>query len=452
MKLDKLFLLICFTFFSATLCFSEDTEPSETSASLRRERERTLAFGLNTEVSGLIREFITDRDLSYNDHLLSLFETTTSDQIRRDIIELYTVANSINLKNQVIEAIKNRDYEPRSVIVASIRYIAEINAVEEYYEIFLELLDDRQREIRLESVKALTATGNRKFSKPLMQMYDIEDETSVRLQILLDLGKLEDPDTAEFLKEIAFDRDQERIYRQYAIHSLGYLRDEEIFNDLVAAFKEDDPFIRTHALAAVAKYDKKEANTIIFEGMRDENWRIRRQAVVAAGERKSEEFVQILIFRSERDPVEDVRVASLTALAEIGGEEAFDFIRRVAEEQRGSVRLRLHAFTLAINNDTGNSLVMIETLLQRESAAANQRFFESLASELCKVEYPGLAPFFERMLDSSSVVARIAGLRGIRLNKISRLKDRVQAMAEDQRQASAVRTNALATLEVLQGI
>jgi len=417
--------------------------------SLRRERERTLAFGLNSEVSGLIKEFIASKDLSYNDHVLKLFSNTKSDQILRDIIELYTVLKSNNLTNQVIEKIKDRDYETRSVIVAGIRYISEIKAVKENQELFLELLNDNQREYRIEAIKALTATGNKNYSKSLMELYETEDEPSVRLQILLDIGKLEDPATAEFLKDIASDKYLERTYRQYAINSLGYLKDENSFDDLVAAYKEDDPLIRIYALSAIAKYDKKEANAIILESMRDENWRIRKQAITDAGERKSKDFVQILIYRVDKDPVEDIRMTSLTALSEIGGKEAFDFIRSKAMDARASVKMRHHAFTLAVNKDTANSLTMIETIFEKESSASNKAFLESLTSELCKVEYSGLSPFFEKMLDSSSVVIRIAGLRGIRLNKISSLKDKVKAIAEDQKQATAVKNNALATLESL---
>ncbi|MCL2704899.1 MAG: HEAT repeat domain-containing protein [Spirochaetaceae bacterium] len=451
MKLHKLVLLIFFAFFSAILCFSQETTPTteDNTISLRKERERILAFGLNNEVSGLIKEFIASKDLSYNDHLSKLFVTTKSDQIQRDIIELYTVIKSNNLINQVIDKIKDRDYETRSVIIAGIRYISEINAVKENHDIFMELLEDNQKDFRIEAIKVLAATGNKNYSKPLMDLYESDDEAQVKLQILLDIGKLEDPETAEFLKDIASDKYLERTYRQYAINSLGYLKDENSFDDLVAAYKEDDPFIRIYAISAISKYDKREANLLIHEAIRDENWRIRKQAITDAGNRKSNDFTQILIYRADNDPVEDIRNTSLTALAEIGGKEAFDFIRSKASDPKIGVKTRHHAFTLAVNKDTANSLEMIETIFAKESSASNKAFLESLTSELCRVEYSGLAPFFEKMLESSSVVIRIAGLRGIRLNKISSLKDKVKAIAEDQKQATAVKNNAIATLEVL---
>jgi len=452
MKLQKLFLLAYFTFFFLILCFAQDKPDStveESTISLRKERERILAFGLHSEVSGLIKEFIASKDLSYNNDLLKLFNNTKSDQIQRDIIELYTVIKSNNLISQVIEKIENRDYETRSMIIAGIRYISEIKAVKENEELFLELLNDNQKEYKIEAIKALTSTGNKNYSQPLMELYKTDEDAPVRLQVLLDIGKLEDQSTAEFLKEIASDKYLERTYRQYAINSLGYLKDEESFNDLVAAYKEDDPFIRIYALSAISKYDKKEANTIILEAIRDENWRIRKQAITDAGERKSKDFIQILIYRADKDPVEDIRITSLNSLSEIGGKEAFDFIRSKAMDPGASVKIRHRAFTLAVNNDTSNSITMIDTIFEKESNASNKAFLESLASELCKVEYSGLAPIFERMLDSSSVVIRVAGLRGIRINKISNLKDKVKTIAEDQKQATAVKNNALSTLESL---
>jgi HEAT repeat protein len=451
MKLTKYLLLIYFTtVLSVILCFSQDTGvKAEETISIREEREKKLAYGLNNEVSGLIKELIADKDLSYNNQLLKLFDNTKNDQIQKDIIELYKVTKSNNLMSHVITKIEERDFENRSVIVACIRYISEIKNVEANQDLFLELLEDNQKEYKIESIKALTATGNKKYSKPLMQLYETDDESTVKLQVLLDIGKLEDPETAEFLKELASDKYLERTYRQYAINSLGYLKDEKSFDDLVAAYKEEDPLIRIYALSAITKYDKKETDVIIFEAIKDENWRIRKQAVSDAGNKKSKDFVQILIYRADKDPVEDIKISSISSLSEIGGKEAFDYIRSRALDPKASVKIRQHAFTLAVNKDTANSLTMIETIFEKESSASNKAFLESLTSELCKVEYSGLAPFFEKMLDSSSVVIRIAGLRGIRLNKISSLKNKVKAIAEDQKQATAVKNNALTTLEVL---
>jgi len=452
-KLLKLFFVIYFAFVLFVIpCFSQnraEDADADAVASLRRERERTLAFGLHSEISSLIREFIADRDISYNNQLLALFENTRNAQIQRDIIELYTAARSDNLMSRVITLIENREYENRSVIVAGIRYVSEMQGVEANEKLFLELLEDNQRDFRIEAIRALAATGNKRFSQPLMQIYETDDDSAVRLQVLLHIGKLEDPATAQFLRDIITDQDIDRTSRQFAINSLGYIRDADSFDVLVAVYGEDDPLIRIYALAAIAKYDRKEADTIIFEAMRDEVWRIRSTAVTEAGRRRNKDFIQILIYRADRDPVDSIRIAALDSLAEIGGKEAFDYIRSRALDPRTNPGMRRHAFSLAVNRDTTNSIKMIETIFENEPTAANRAFIESLAAELCNVEYPGLAPFFERMLASGSVVIRVAGLRGIRLNRISSLKDKVRAIAEDERQARSVRNHALATLEVL---
>ena len=455
MKLKIFLILIYFTAVFSTISFSQDkdTDPKKDdkspTVSIREEREKKLAYGLNNEVSELIKEFIADKDLSYSNQLLKVFNTTKSDQIQKDIIELYTVAKSDGLMSNVIPRIENRISENRGVIVASIRYISAIKGVEANEELFLALLGDSQKEYKVEAVKALTASANKKYSQPLMQLYKTDDESAVKLQILLDIGKLEDPATAEFLREIATDKYLERTYRQYAINSLGYLKDEDSFDDLVTIYKEEDPLIRIYAISAIKKYDKEQANAIIFEAIKDENWRIRKEAVSDVGKKKIKDFEPILIYRADKDPVEDIKIAALDSLSEIGGKAAFDYIRTKAMDAKASVKIRRHAFILAINKDTENSLKMIETLFEKESASSNKAFLEGLSSDLCKVEYAGLAPFFEKMLESSSVIIRVAGLRGIRLNKVSSLKDKVKSIAEDPKQASAVKNNALATLETL---
>ncbi len=444
MKVLSVLFLSSFIFLTAYGFSQEENDMDR----LRKSRENRLSYGLNSEISELIKEFIADKDISYNAELLKLFENTKNTQIQKDILELYTVSESDMLYSLSLKKIENREYENKGVIISALRYVSSLGK-DTASDIFAPLLDDNLPEYRAEAVKALCDTEDRQYSQKLMDLYNAEEETSVKLQILLHLGKLKDPSTAPFLRGIISDRDLEKTFRQYAINSLGMIRDEESFNDLLAAYQDDDPYIRIYAVSALSGYEKTEVDSIIFEALKDENWRIRKEATTAAGKKKNNDFVKILIYRSDNDPVEDIRMESIKSLSEIGSNEAMDYIRNKAADPKSSLKIRKHAFSTAVEKDLPGSMKMVEAIIEKEWNSSNKALLESSCSELSKIKSPLLDSYFEKMLDHSSIVVKISGLKGIRLNRISSLREKVKAISEDSRQSVSVKNNALSALENL---
>lgn len=416
--------------------------------SLRKTREDKLAYGLNSEISELIKELTEEKDTSYNAELIKLFGTTRNISIQKDIINYFTVIESDLLMDEAVKKIQNRNEENKAVVVNAIRYFSVLNksSAEELYPL---LLEDNEADYRLEAVKAICETGDKKYTEKLIEIYEKEETEAVKLQILLDIGKLKDSSSSEFLRNIASDKEMEKTYRQYAINSLGQIADEDNFDFLLSAFSEADPYIRIYALAAISRYDRKEADDIILESLKDENWRIRKEAATAAGSRKNSNYTDILIYRIENDPEEIIRIEALKALAETGGKEAMDYIKSKAEDSRTSFKIRKLAFMLSIEKNVSDSLKMIDTVFEKEWNSPNKTLIENFCSELSKIEDPSLEIFFERMLGHSSVVVKISGIRGIRINKISSLKDKIKIISEDKSQSLSVRNAALAALEEL---
>lgn len=438
-------LVVLFLLFNTSFIFSQDTDAA---SELRQKREKILLYGLNNEIIELVKYFNAEKDLSYSRELLNLFKSTNNPDIQRNIIELYSEAGSAELLDAAVEKIKNREYENRGVVISAIRYVARTDN-KNYNDLFLSLLDDYSKDFKKEAVKALSLSKDKKYSPYLIDLYQKGEESDVKLQILLDIGELGDSDSAEFLENIASDTENDRTSRQYALHSLGKIGAERSFDVLFSAWKEDDPLIRIYALSALSNYDKKEVNTVLFESLKDENWRIRKEAVTTAGKTGDKEFLDILFYRSDNDPVEDIRNESLKSIAEIGGTDAFDFIRDKAENPRTSPKTRILAFTIAVTKDLSGSLEMIDSQLEKEWNAAVKTLLENFCSELSKIKSNQLDQYFEKMLDHPSVVVKVSGLRGIRLNRIARLREKVKEISEDKRQPLSVRNNALAALEQL---
>ncbi|MDX9800623.1 MAG: HEAT repeat domain-containing protein [Spirochaetia bacterium] len=442
MKKTALVLVLLFPLY---LIFPQD---SDDASALRKAREDKLSYGLNSEISDLIKELTEDKDSSYNGKLSELFVKTKNTGIQKDLLNFFTVMESDLLLDEAVKKIENRNYENKAVVISSIKYVSLIgkNTNE---NLFTELLDDNEDDYRIEAVKVLCETGDRKYTSKLIEIYEKEESEAVKLQIILDIGKLKDTSSSQFLIDIASDREIERTYRQYAINSLGQIADDSSFDFLLSAYGENDPYIRIYALSAVSKYDRKEVDTIILESLKDENWRIRKEAAISAGSKKDSSFDDILIYRIENDPEENIRLEALKALAEIGSMEGMNYIRSKAEDPRSSFKIRKLAFVLSVSKNVSDSIKMIDRVLEKEWNSPNKTLIENFCSELSKVKDSSLGVFYEKMLGHSSVVVKISGIKGIRLNKIGTLKEKIKTISEDKSQSLSVRNNALAALENL---
>lgn len=423
------------------------TEEKDAIINIREIREKKLAYGLHDEVADLIKNLTEDKDLSYSKEILTLFETVKNNQIQLGIINLFKTTESNLLIEPAMKKIENRYYENKNVVVSAIRYISELDKSKG--DFFLPLLEDPENDIRAESIKAICLTKDKKYSSALMDMYDIEDDNQIQLQVLLHIGNLKDLDTVGFLTDIAQDTEAEKTSRQYAINSLGLIGAPESFKDLSTLYQENDPLIRMYALSALSSYEDSESEQIIFQALKDENWRIRREAVVAAGKRKSDLFTDILIYRGNTDPVGEIKLKAFDSLSEIGGSKAFDYLREVAESKMINIKMRRHAFILCITKDMNNSVKMVDKILNEEWSAPSKTLLEYFCGDISRVEHSSLIKYFELMLSSPSVVVRVSGLKGAKLNKAVILRDKIKAISEDKMQAVSVRNNAVSALEEL---
>ena len=65
----------------------------------------------------------------------------------------------------------------------------------------------------------------------------------------------------------------DKTSRQYAIHSLGLIGDDEAFPLLMKTYEDPDPYIRSYALDAISKYKKNESERFFFRALKDDSCR-----------------------------------------------------------------------------------------------------------------------------------------------------------------------------------
>lgn len=160
----------------------------------------------------------------------------------------------------LLEAMKN------DILKVKMRELATLGKIqdERVTEVLLSALDDPNM-----GVTAIWALGERREKKavgPLLKLLEHFDRSATP-HVFVALGKIQDRSTMGPIREIAFDRSIEAVYREHAFSALAGLthvfKDKELFGPLCNALKEDNSFIRQEAVYALGNLGEKRAIPVL---------------------------------------------------------------------------------------------------------------------------------------------------------------------------------------------
>jgi hypothetical protein len=172
----------------------------------------------------------------------------------------------------------------------------------------------------------------------------------------------------------------------------------------------------------------------LIQGLRDENWKVREQSAkslarpLAPAQRES--ALPILSYKAEFDTVSQVRLASIEALGEIGGDGAFTFLLGVYSGAERPLESREAALSVLAAKALHASMAAIRSVINSEWKSFDQRTLESTAKVLASSRGAELRDIYLKFLESADPVVRSYGVRGIAENHFTDLREKVREVSE----------------------
>ena len=429
--------------------FSQQSENNiETEKSLKMQREEKLLYGINSEILDLIESLTEEKNPDFNKRLTEILSETKNRKVAENILNLFIETEYYDADETVYRFIEEKEYNSKNVVSKSIVYLSRTGKGK-YNNDFISLLDSSDEIFRIEAVKALSVSGSKDFTAKLIEQYDKDESDRVRTEILLNIGELKDSSSVDFLLDILNDDYIDKTSKQYACHSLGLIGDDKAYPFLLRTYEDTDPFIRSYALEAISKFNRDDTEKIMLQALKDDSWQIRKQAAVSAAGMKKESFVPYLEYKAVNDPAKPVRTESVKALAEIASPESLKFLREKVSDKKASVELRKLSLIELINNDISGSRTVIIGILEDEWESKTPVLLETACSTLANKKSDNLEDFYSRMLDHPSLTIKLSGLKGIKTNKCSSLKSKVETFTADNVSSSSFKNYAKAVLEGL---
>ena len=434
--MNKLILLIVIILIYIFPIFTEENnnENKVTIKSLEEERLETIKYGISTQVTDLINILKTEKNYDFNKDLLKLLESSTNNRLDQSIISLFEKSEDESAVEYAFIQLQENYNLRDDIRIIYINYISKYQSLE-ISEYFLELVEEENNSVSIAAIKAL---GNSELENIISIFIEYLEDTvfdSLRKPAIIEsLGKLKALEALEILTDIATDEySDDNSLRWRAVVALGEIGSPDSLPVLESLFADTDPNLRNYTISALKHYSSKEVSYLLIQGLKDSFWRVRINAAESLGELGIKEAVPILIYKIKQDPdIRNVRAASLNALGEIGGSEAYNFIRELYKNERTDIGLRSIAIGILAEKDLSKSLKTIKSVLEDEWEKDKPLILDYTCKILSITKNSSLKEIYLKMLSYDKTLnLKLYALRGIKLNRISSLKAEVENLTTE---------------------
>ncbi len=410
------------------------------------ERREILAYGIDEEVLQVLDALQAARDKALLPELGRIVAGAGSQTVKVKALDYLGLIKEPVAEQAALALLAAEPQPGDDLIVALLRYLDAIDSPG-LGAAARSLVDHDTLTVAGAAVRALKkdpGAGDLLLSK----LRDERTAPELKPDMILVLGELRHAPAYDELAAIVGDRSQEKTWRMYAAESLGRLGDPRAVPLLRELFAEDDALLRAHAASALGRFNEPGVNELLEQSLKDSNWRVRSTGIKALAERREKSAVPILVYKARRDPVPRVRLDAIAALGEIGTGEAMDTLRELYASAGASQDIRLAALEALLEGDLEASVATVEKVVAAEwgRETRTSRIVEQTAARLATRESGSLRRLFERFLDNPNANVRVAGLRGIALNRVRELRERVERVCRDD-PTPGVRKEAALALE-----
>ena len=403
-------------------------------AALAERTRQTLLYGIDSQVLDAIQSLKASRDTGFTKELSEILSGERSAAVRKAVLGLFLDQKVKEGEGAARQILTGWQDAPSDVLVAAVQYLAFTGGTG-LADALSPLVDSTDGAVASAAIDALGKTGNAATVTLLAAKLKSTDFPDARKSaVILALGNLKDSQAVDVLMTIAKSQDEDKVRRMYAADALGKIGDPRALPVLKAMYDEQDALIRLYAASALSRFGLDSVFPILIQALRDENWKVREQSAKALARPLSSgqasTAVPILTYKAESDPISQVRIASIQALGEIGGDAPMKALLAIYAGSDRPLESREAALGIVVQKSLSSGLDVVRSVISDEWKSYDQRALESTAKVLSTVSSAELKDIFVHFLESPDATVRSYGCRGIAQNHFSDLRERLRLISE----------------------
>ena len=299
-----------------------DSDGSET-----KSIRESILYGTASEISSTIDKIVENEDERFVEELYDLFYRSNTSQIKIKVLEYFAKRKDPCLEDYAVEIIDDPYDSSNAIVEKCLNYVAEVSS-KSANPALLNLLEKDDEKYFTMALTAIGKTGGKKEAKYLAQFLKRDDlEVPQRQALMRTLGQMNAEETWEDLVVIAQDEDENSFVRMYAAEAIGNMKKKESIPVLIDLFEKSDPNMRQYCIKGLKNYpDDEKAKNALIQGIRDDHYKVRIEAIKAVKELKLNEADEYLIYRSKNDSENAVKKECYPAISELTSDKAKEFM------------------------------------------------------------------------------------------------------------------------------
>ena len=414
--------------FSASMEIKEDVK-SET-----EKRLETLEFGLDSEVTALVKELLAEEENSdFTESLAELFEITKNTSLKNVLIDYFTKFENPAIKDYALYILEDPYDEKSAIVSALIKYVATLKFTEAG-ESIVAIIENDEKKYFNDAVTALGLIGGPEEAQYLVDYLENDVTTGEKQSIIKAIAAIKAIETYDMLVELVEDDDENTYVRMYAAEAIGAMKPEESTKILIELFSSTDPNLREYAVKGLTNNPSKDAEKLILNALKDDYYKVRVQAIASIKEMKLSEAGASLLYRSKNDAETVVKNACYDALAYLDYNKGVDYMVELLGDDKvnDSVKTQVAKAFLEHDNSPGvNAVIDLALKVVKDDKKKTLRY--ALGKEFAKYENSKFDKVCEAYLASEDVSTKGTGLDIYKTNKFLSLRQTVSQMAEEDK-------------------
>jgi HEAT repeat protein len=400
-----------------------------TEAEKNSKRRDVLRYGIESEITDLLKTLDAEKETAFNEDILALFEESHNAKLKSSILAFFSDIEAKIAERDALDIVTSRDKEDKGLVTASLLYLGQIRS-KDALSFAPVIIKEDDKKLLPAVIKLLGRAGGPDEEDLLLKWMSSdapsEDLKQSAIQALGDFGSGK---AADALMKIVADSEQGKATRMYACDALGKIKDDRAIPSLLTAADSDDPNVRSSALGALSHMPGKDASNAVASGLKDSTPAVRVAACRAAASMKLASAIPALVYKAKNDPEKSVKIEAFKSLAEIGGPDGFGFLRDFFGDAKNDSALRILAFNLLMRKDA-SSIPMLRDRLIAESKEKDRSLFTAFVREISGAQdAASAAPLARVLLSDSDYLIRIGAIEWARKTKAPDFKADIAAAA-----------------------
>ena len=403
-------------------------------------KSNTIKYGIPSEISSLIDELIKNDDPRFTEEIYDVFQVSKNTVIKQKVLNYFKQQEDPCLEDYAVEVLNDPYEEKGDLVKACFQYVSAVKTKEAVPAV-LSLIESENDTYFNDAIATIGEIGGPSEAMFLVEYLERDDLSDAQRQTLMrTCGKMHAIQTWDKMVEIAEDEDENLYVRMYAAESLGLMEKKESVPVLTSLFSENDPNLRQYVIKGLSHFpDVIEAQETIMQGIRDEHWRVRQEAIKTAKENKMTDSIPYLIYRAKNDSEKVIKDEAYNSIAALNSNEGNDFLVSQLNEKKVGDTTKKKIVEVLLKEENAGEKEILELAEECLKDDKRKDLRYAIGKELAKYQNSSFEAICLKYLESKDSTTQNLGLDIYKMNKFNSVEATMRAIYADKKANSGVK-------------